>query len=192
MSPTIVKAVAKREGQNKGKRQKKTATSKANVEIVLRNKGAIDATSWALLRELQRDGRASLAELGRRVRLSAPAVSERLGRLEAAGVVTGYRAQVDLTRLGLPVTAFLRLTTSPDRQLTEVLGVLEGMPEVQECHRVTGNECFVLKVSLPSVTHLEHVIDRLRPYGQTVTSIVLSSPVTFREATPPWAQRRRG
>lgn len=180
MRPKVAKAVRRNEGVNEGGSPYRREGTKALEPLPFRNESPLDATDWKLLRELQHDGRASLAELGRRVGLSAPAVSERMRRLEDAGVITGYRAQVNLGRLGLPVVALVRLTTSPSRRVEEVLEVLDAMPEVHECHRVTGNECFILKVALADMAHLEGVIDRLRPCGQTITSIVLSTPVPFR------------
>ncbi|WNG37343.1 Lrp/AsnC family transcriptional regulator [Archangium violaceum] len=180
MRAKVAKVSRRIEGRNPGRTALRRAETKVAEPVRLRNESGLDATDWRLLRELEHDGRASLAELGRRVGLSAPAVSERMRRLEEAGVITGYRVQIHLPSVGLPVLAFIRLTTTPSRRVEEVLEVLDAMPEVHECHRVTGNECFVLKVALPDMAHLETVIDRLRPYGQTVTSVVLSTPVPYR------------
>src|SRR5204862_3584961 len=101
----------------------------------------LDGTDHRLLAELQRDARLSLAELGRRVGLSSPAVAERLGRLERSGVIRGYRAEVDPRALGLSLTAVIRIRPAP-RQLAKVAELARGTPEVVECHRITGEDCF--------------------------------------------------
>ncbi|MEK6228015.1 MAG: Lrp/AsnC family transcriptional regulator [Actinomycetota bacterium] len=137
---------------------------------------AIDATDRLLLGELQEDGRMSLAELGRRVGLSAPAVAERLQRLEGAGAILGYRAQVDPRALGFSLSAVIRIRPAP-RELRKVADVVRDTPEVVECHRITGEDCYLMRVHLRDVEHMEEVIDRFAVYGQTTTSIVQSSPV---------------
>jgi len=141
--------------------------------------GLLDATNLRLLEELQADGRLSQAELGRRVGLSAPAIAERLGRLERDGVITGYRAEVNPAALGYAFAAVLRMRPAP-RQIPKVAEVARATPEVAECHRVTGEDCFYMKLHVRSVEHLEEVIDRFTPYGQTTTSIIQSSPVARR------------
>jgi Lrp/AsnC family transcriptional regulator, leucine-responsive regulatory protein len=137
---------------------------------------ALDATDRALLAELQPDGRLSLAELGRRVGLSPPAVSERLRRLEANGTILGYRADVDPRALGYALGAIVRVRPAP-RQIPKVAEVARATSEVVECHRMTGEDCFLVKVHVRDVEHLEEVIDRFTPFGQTTTSILQSSPV---------------
>jgi Lrp/AsnC family transcriptional regulator, leucine-responsive regulatory protein len=139
---------------------------------------ALDATDLRLLSELREDARVSLAELGRRVGLSAPAVGERLSRLERDGTV-GYRVDVDPRALGYAFAAVLRMRPAP-RQIPKVAAVARDTPEVVECHRVTGEDCFYMKLHVRSVEHLEEVIDRFTPYGQTTTSIIQSSPVPRR------------
>jgi Lrp/AsnC family transcriptional regulator, leucine-responsive regulatory protein len=141
--------------------------------------GALDAVNLRLLAELQTDARLSQAELGRRVGLSAPAVAERLARLEREGTITAYRAQVDPRALGYALAAVLRMRPAP-RQIAAVAEVARNTPEVVECHRVTGEDCFYMKLHVRSVEHLEEVIDRFTPYGQTTTSIIQSSPVPQR------------
>jgi Lrp/AsnC family leucine-responsive transcriptional regulator len=141
--------------------------------------GALDPPNRALLAELQSDARLSLAELGRRVGLSAPAVAERLGRLERTGVIAGYRALVDPRALGYTLAAVLRIRPAP-RQIAAVAQLARETPEVVECHRITGEDCFFMKLHVRTVEHLEEVIDRFTPYGQTTTSIVQSSPVPGR------------
>jgi Lrp/AsnC family leucine-responsive transcriptional regulator len=136
----------------------------------------VDDTNRALLRELQADARLSLAELGRRVALSSPAVAERIQRLQDAGVIRGYHVDLDPEALGHPLSAIIRIRPAP-RQIPKVADLARRTPEVVECHRITGEDCFLMKVHLRSVTHLEEVIDQFTPYGQTTTSIMQSSPV---------------
>lgn len=144
----------------------------------------LDAKGWALLRELQLDARLSFAELGRRVGLSTPAVAERVRNLEAAGVLTGYRAEVDPRKVGLPILAIVRLNVVGD-VLPRVTALVRALPEVLECHRGTGGDSFTLKVAVATVGHLEALIDRLTPFGTTSTSVVLSSPVARRAIEKP-------
>jgi len=139
----------------------------------------MDATDRHILEALQNDARVSYAELGRRVGLTPPAVAERVRRLETSGIISGYHAQVDLKKAGYGLVAFIRLSSAPE--LAKQLGrIATETPEVLEFHHVTGTEGFVLKVVARSIEHLEKVIMQLLPYGQTTTSIVLSSPVTWR------------
>lgn len=137
----------------------------------------LDAKGWQIVRELQLDGRLSFAELGRRVGLSTPAAAERVKNLEAAGIIRGYRAEIDLNKVGLPILAVIRMSAVGD-VLTRITAAVRDMPEVLECHRATGADSFIMKVAVASVEHLEALIDRLTPFGSTSTSIVLSSPVT--------------
>jgi len=146
--------------------------------------GPLDATDHALLAELQADARLSLAELGRRVGLSSPAVAERLRRLERDGVVRGYHADVDPRALGYTLAAVLRIRPAP-RQLPKVADLARDTPEVVECHRITGDDCYFMKLHVRDVEHLEEVIDRFTPYGTTTTSIVQSSPVPRRGVALP-------
>jgi Lrp/AsnC family transcriptional regulator, leucine-responsive regulatory protein len=140
---------------------------------------AFDDTNLRLLGELQGDARLSLAELGRRVGLTAPAVAERLQRLEQQQVLRGYHADIDPDAVGYPLTAVIRIRPAP-RQLHKVAELAKATPEVVECHRITGDDCYLIKAHLRSVSHLEEVIDRFALYGQTTTSIVQSSPVPTR------------
>jgi Lrp/AsnC family leucine-responsive transcriptional regulator len=139
----------------------------------------LDATDRLLLRELRENARLSLAELGRRINLSSPAVAERLQRLERTGVITGYRAEINPKALGYPIAAFVRIrpTTMQLHKIPELAG---EVPEVVECHRVTGEDCFVLKLHLRAMDDLEDILDRFIVFGQTTTSIIHSSPVPGR------------
>jgi Lrp/AsnC family leucine-responsive transcriptional regulator len=144
----------------------------------------MDATGWQILQALQEDARISFSELGRRVGLSAPAVAERVRRLEEAGVISGYHAQVNMEKIGLPLSAFIRINSTNDRYIL-ISALAKELPEVLECHRITGEDCLILKVVVSSVAHLEELINRLGPYGRTTTSVILSSPVTRRTLEAP-------
>ena len=117
-----------------------------------------------------------MSALARRVKMSAPAVTERVQRLERAGVITGYRLEIDPAALGLPVTAFARIRPTAG-QLSKIAELAQSLPQVSECHRITGEDCFLIKVHAPSVADLETLLDQFLTYGQTVTSIVVSTPV---------------
>jgi Lrp/AsnC family leucine-responsive transcriptional regulator len=138
-----------------------------------------DSADTRLLAELQGDARLTNAELGRRISLSPPAVADRLRRLERDGVITGYRAEVDPKALGYTLGAIMRIRPSA-RQLPKVAELARESPEVVECHRITGEDCFFLKLHLRNIEHLEEVVDRFLIYGQTTTSIIQSSPVPGR------------
>ncbi|MFJ5548850.1 Lrp/AsnC family transcriptional regulator [Streptomyces sp. NPDC093225] len=138
-----------------------------------------DATDWRILEALQRDGRASYADLARAVSMSASAVTERVRRLEEAGVITGYAAVVDQERLGLPILAFTRLRY-PHGNYKPFHDLLESTPEILEAHHVTGEDCFVLKVAARSMAHLEEVAGRISSLGSVTTSVVYSSPLPRR------------
>lgn len=146
--------------------------------------GDVDATNQRLLAELQDDARLSVAELGRRVGLSAPAVAERLQRLEAGGVITGYRATVSPRALGYSLTAVIRVRPAPG-QVRNVAELAQRTEEVVECDRTTGEDCYVMKAHVRDVGHLEELVDRFLVLGQTTTSIVQSSPVTARGVALP-------
>jgi Lrp/AsnC family transcriptional regulator, leucine-responsive regulatory protein len=139
----------------------------------------LDPLNRAILKELQRDSRVSLAELGRRVNLSPPSVAERVGRLERAGVITGYGARVDPKLLGYPIAAIVRIRPTT-RQLQRIPELARQTPEVVECHRVTGEDCFVMTLHLRSMDDLEDILDRFIVFGQTTTSIIHSTPVGAR------------
>jgi Lrp/AsnC family leucine-responsive transcriptional regulator len=139
----------------------------------------LDAINLRLLKELQGDGRLGMAELGRRIGMSAPAVAERVQRLERAGVIVGYRAELDPRALGFPVAAVVRVRPAPGR-LQRIPEVAREVREVSECYRITGEDCFLMKLHLRSIDDLEDVLDRFTPYGLTTTSIVHSAPVPHR------------
>ncbi len=144
----------------------------------------LDARNLALLRLLRDDPRMSVSELARRVGMSAPAVRDRLHRLEEAGVIKGYRLEIDPRALGYPIAAFVRVRPMPGK-LPKIAELAERMPQVVECHRVTGEDCFVLKVYLEELDGLDRILDRFLAYGQTTTSLVQSSPIPTRSLPLP-------
>jgi len=136
----------------------------------------LDDVNRRLLYELQANPRVSMSALARQVGMSAPAVTERVQRLEQAGVITGYRVEIDPAALGLPVAAFARIRPTPG-QLPKIAALAKRSPEISECHRITGEDCFLLKLHAPSIAAIEEILDRFLVHGNTVTSIVVSSPV---------------
>lgn len=146
--------------------------------MTLESEKVLDEINWEILQALQEDARLSYSELGRRVGLSSPAVVERVRRLEDAGIIAGYRAEVNLEKLGLPIIAFMRVVSHPG-QCSQSSPTFNQLPEVLECHRVTGSDDYIVKVAVSSVVALEELIDRI-PHYQITTMIVLSSPVTRR------------
>ncbi len=138
-----------------------------------------DAVNLRILTELQRNPRLTMTELGRRVGLSSPAVTERVRRLEEMNVIQGYRLEVNPAALGLPIAAYVRIRPNPG-QLPKLAELAENIPEVAECHRVTGEDCFILKVYLPSLDQLDRILDRFLLFGTTTTSLIQSSPVPLR------------
>lgn len=144
----------------------------------------LDSVDWQILTELQTDARLSFNELSRRVNLSAPAVTERVRRMHDSGVLTGYHAHVDPTAAGLPVTALVRMECFGARCLLRDAEVM-SRPEILQLHRVTGDACCVLFVAVRSMPHFEDVIDRLSEHGRPSSTMVLSSPVWWREVSRP-------
>ena len=147
----------------------------------------LDRTDWRLLAELQRDGRASYAELARAVAMSASAVAERVRRLEESGVIAGYQATVNPERVGLTVMAFVRVRY-PTGNYRPFHAMLDSTPEVVEAHHVTGEDCFILKVLARSMRHLEEVTGRIAGLGPVTTSVVYSSPLAARSIAEPTPQ----
>jgi len=143
-----------------------------------------DATDWLLLDELQQDGRLSYNELARRINLSAPAVAERVRRLEEQGVITGYHAHVDPARAGRTVEALVRMACYGPRCLLRHPDVITQSPEILEVHRLTGDACCLLRVAVASMAEFEELIDRLADHGQPSSTMVLSSPLAWRPVRP--------
>ncbi|MGL5864132.1 MAG: Lrp/AsnC family transcriptional regulator [Phycicoccus sp.] len=143
----------------------------------------LDAADRAILRELVRDGRARVQDIAARVHLSRPTASDRMRRLERRRVITGYRAEVDLAAVGLPVLAFVALRLD-DRHTPDWLDAVTGTPEVLEAHHVTGQDCILAKIAARDVSHLEELVAGLARHGTTTTSIVFSTPVRPRLTVP--------
>jgi Lrp/AsnC family transcriptional regulator, leucine-responsive regulatory protein len=136
----------------------------------------LDGLNVKLLRLLREDPRIAVSELARHVGMSAPAVRERVQRLEEAGVIAGYRLELDPRALGYPIAVFVRVRPMPGR-LPKIAELAQKMPEVVECHRITGEDCFILKIYLEELDALDRVLDRFLAHGQTTTSLVQSCPV---------------
>ncbi len=147
----------------------------------------IDARSWKILEAIQADGRISLTELAEKVALLVPAASERLKRLEEAGVIEGFRAVVAPERVGYGVMALVGITTMQPEKV-KLLAQLEQMPEVLECLHVTGQDSFILRVVTRDVRHLERFVGSINHFGETRTSIVMSAPIPLRPLAPPPAE----
>lgn len=146
----------------------------------------LDEVNLRLLEELSADPRLTMAELGRRIGMSSPAVAERVKRMEEAGIIAGYRLDINPAPLGLPITVYIRIRPNPG-QLPKVAQVAQSIPEVAECHRITGEDCFIMKVYIPAMSQLDAILDTFLLYGSTTTSIVQSSPVPPR--VPPLPSR---
>jgi Lrp/AsnC family leucine-responsive transcriptional regulator len=144
----------------------------------------IDSVDWQLLTELQENARMSFSELGRRVGLTPPAVAERVRWLEDAGIINGYRLELDVEKLGRPLQALVRLANRGATS-AEIIQAISELPEVLECHHVTGEDCYVLRVAVPTVRHLEGTLERLLRFGNTTTSIIVSTPISRRTITGP-------
>ncbi|MFI5611434.1 Lrp/AsnC family transcriptional regulator [Amycolatopsis sp. NPDC051903] len=144
----------------------------------------LDDSDWAILAELQTDGRLPLTELGKRVSLSASAATERVRRLEALGVITGYRAEVDLGKAGYAVLAVVRLKF-PGNRHEPLHTLLAERTELLECLRTTGDDCYPLKVAATAMAHLEQLMGELAQFGGTTTNVVYSRPLPYRGPRKP-------
>lgn len=145
-----------------------------NVSLIM-----ADPRNVELLKALLDDPRQPVTRLAARIGMSAPAVKERLSRLEEAGVIRGYRLELEPKALGWPITAYVRVRPAPG-QLPKIAELAQKLPQVAECHRVTGEDCFIIKVHLDALEHLDLILDRFLRHGQTTTSIVQSTPVPLR------------
>lgn len=148
-----------------------------------------DVRNVELLKLLLAEPRMSVSELARRLNVSAPTVRERLARLEERGVIRRFAVELDPHALGLPVTVFIRIRPMPG-QLGKIMELAQTLPQVSECHRITGEDCFIMKVHLAALDRLDELLDRFLAYGQTTTSIVQSSPVPARDLPLPEGRRR--
>lgn len=152
--------------------------------MTFRSEKPLDAVDWRLVAELQADGRLSYKELGRRINLSAPAVAERVRRLEEGGVLTGYRAVVDARRAGYPILAFVQMQCSLGACLLKT-STAGDYPEIVEVHKLSGDHCTMIKVRAASLAHLEGLFERLGKHGEMRTSVVLSTQYEGRAVEPP-------
>ena len=162
--------------------QRQTASFSYDSEDAL-----LDGVNLQILGELRDNPRLSMAELARRVGMSAPAVTERVQRLQQAGVIAGYRLDIDPAAVGLPVTAFARIRPMPG-SLPKIAALAAEIPEVTECYRITGEDCFLVKLHAPAIGQLEAILDKFLVYGNTTTSIVVSTPVPRRQPPLPAPQ----
>ena len=149
----------------------------------------LDERNVKLLRLLRDDPRMGISEMARRVGMSAPAVRERVQRLEEAGVIRGYRLEIEPRALGYPICAFVRVRPMPGK-LAKIAELAQRLPQVVECHRITGEDCFILRVYLESLDDLDRILDRFLDVGQTTTSLLQSSPVPLRDLPLPGADPR--
>lgn len=136
----------------------------------------LDKKDRLILEALQRDARQSLAAIGKRIGLSQPAMSERVRKLEDAGVIEGYGARVNLRAIGIGLQAIIRIQTTHEG-IRKYVELFEAMPEVLEADRVTGEDCFIVRCAIAEPQDLERVVDALARHGGVTTSLVLSSPV---------------
>jgi Lrp/AsnC family transcriptional regulator, leucine-responsive regulatory protein len=139
----------------------------------------LDELNVRILEELTADPRLRTTELARRLGVSTPTVRERVTRLEESGVIRGYRLDIDPAALGRPVAAWVRLQPGPG-QVTRIAEMARSTPEVVECHRISGEDCFLMRVQVAAIDKLEALLDRFAPYGRTNSSFVVSTPVAPR------------
>jgi Lrp/AsnC family leucine-responsive transcriptional regulator len=160
-------------------------TSRNSGPLTFRTQNELlDPINLRLLAELRDDPRLPMTALGRRVGMSSPAVTERVRRMEEAGVIKGYRLDVDPAALGFLLTAYIRVRPNAG-QLPRVAELANALPEVVECQRITGDDCFIIKIHFPAMDHLDRILDRFLLLGTTTTSIVQSTPVPLRQLPLP-------
>jgi Lrp/AsnC family transcriptional regulator, leucine-responsive regulatory protein len=143
------------------------------------NSEGIDGIDSKLVRRLEKNSRTSIAELARALGMSAPAVAERIKRLEEGGVIRRFTVDVDPAALGYALSAYVRIRPTTG-QVSKIAELVATLPEIVECDRITGDDCFLARAMVRSVGELERLIDRITPFAQTNTSIIQSSPVPRR------------
>lgn len=143
----------------------------------------LDGIGQQILETLQENARISFSDLGRKVGLSSPAVAERVHRLEDAGYIKGYRVVIDEEKFGYPITAFVRVSAQAGRS-GDIESLARESREVIEAHRTTGSDDYLLRVIASSVAHLDEFVSKMSEFGQTTSSVVLSSPVASRTIVP--------
>jgi Lrp/AsnC family leucine-responsive transcriptional regulator len=163
---------------------------KGECRFHLKKFTVMDDLDWKLLSLLQSNGRMTYTELARQVKLSVPAVTERVKRLEEAGVIDGYAARVNAAAAGYLVTALIAITV-PQPAKTKFIKLLETIPEVLECHHVTGADSYMMRLVAVDMADLERLIGRINLYGETRTSIVMSTPLPERPLQQPAVPVRR-
>ncbi|WP_024622412.1 Lrp/AsnC family transcriptional regulator [Metaclostridioides mangenotii] len=136
----------------------------------------MDVTDYRIIEILQEDGRVSMKDLGKIVGLTSPAVSERVKRLEEAGIIQGYKAIVNPDKLGRVIKAFIHIAL-PSNQYEEFIEAARKDTRIVECHHITGDDCSLLKVLVKDMYELENVIDSIKSIGSTKTSVILSTPI---------------
>ncbi|WP_344212081.1 Lrp/AsnC family transcriptional regulator [Kribbella sancticallisti] len=161
-----------------------TGTNAVRAESLQTDKPPLDELNVRLLTELTADPRLRTTELARRLGVSAPTVRERVARLEESGVIRGYRLEIDPAALGLPVGAWVRLRPGPG-QIPRIIELAARTPEVVECHRISGEDCFLIRVQVAAIASLEDVLDKFLVHGQTTSSFIVSTPVEPRAVPLP-------
>ena len=158
---------------------------KAQSRVPLHSeKNGLDEVGVRLLTALNEDPRARVSELARQLGVSAPTVRDRIARLEDSGVIRGYRLDIDPAAVGLPVGAWVRLRPGPG-QLPKAAELAGRTPQVVECHRISGEDCLLMRIQVETIAALEDVLDRFLLHGQTTTSFVVSTPVPPRAVPLP-------
>ena len=152
--------------------------------MALETNRLLDNTGWRLIQALQQNARLSYSELGNQVGLSAPAVADRIRRMGDAGIITGYHAEVNMAKLGIPVSAIVHLGKIGGHSCQNTAAEVSEIPEVVECYRVTETDSIIVRVVATSVDHLANVIDQLSQYGIPSASIVRSKPIKRRMVMP--------
>jgi len=148
----------------------------------------MDELDWKVLALLQRNGRMTYTDLGRQVHLSVPAITDRVKRMEEAGIIEGYSVRVNAAAAGYAVSALIGITV-PQPAKAKFLKFLDTIPEVLECHHVTGADSYVIRLVAVSLSDLERLIERINLYGETRTSIVMSTPLVARGLQRPPVKR---
>lgn len=139
----------------------------------------MDTTDYKIIEILQKEGRISMKDLGKIVGLTSPAVSERVKRLEEAGVIQGYKAIINPNALGRVIKAFINISL-PNNKYKEFIQSAHKDPRIVECHHITGDDCLVLKVIVKNMYELENVIDSIKEVGSTKTNVILSTPIQYK------------
>jgi Lrp/AsnC family leucine-responsive transcriptional regulator len=161
------------------------AGSKAKGGNPLPNENsAIDATNRRVLAELAENPRLSTADLARRIGMSSPSVRERVRRLEESGVIRGYRLDIDPAAMGVPIAAWVRVRPGPG-QLPKVAELAQRTPQVSQCYRISGEDCFLMLIHVPTIEGLESILDQFLMHGQTTSSFVVATPVPPRPILDP-------